>query len=139
MPHMRHIVVGVQIAPPGFIVKVLHPAAHNLQRLAVTDADIPASVAAARSQQCLRGMRSRAGCCRHCRNSKYQVRVGRDAAPNFALAGQRTAIEVAGNVEHVGDDLEVHMRPPVAVDGRGANPADARAARDGLANAQARQ
>ena len=38
-----------------------------------------------------------------------------------ALTRRRHAIEVARHVEHVGDDLEVNVRPPVAVLGRRAD------------------
>jgi hypothetical protein len=35
--HMRHIVVGVEISPAPFIVKILHPAPNEFDRFAVSD------------------------------------------------------------------------------------------------------
>src|SRR5688572_12878162 len=41
MPDVRDIVVSVEIAPAFIVVKILHLAAHDIQRLLISDAQIP--------------------------------------------------------------------------------------------------
>ena len=50
-----------------------------------------------------------------------RIRFGSGQRLSHVAAGspERDAIEVAGHVEHVGDELEVQVRPPAAVDLRG--------------------
>src|SRR5262245_24657802 len=51
--------------------------------------------------------------------AENQVRIGREAAPNLALARPADAGEIAIGIEQIGDDLEVQVRRPSAVfDGR---------------------
>ena len=73
------------------------------------------------------------------RNAEDQIRVGRETAPDFALAGRRHAGKVAVEIEQVGDELEVQMRRPPAVDLRRANCPQPFASGNGLADAQTRQ
>ena len=42
VPDMRHVVVGVEIAAPGRVEQELLPAAHDLERRSVTDAEVRA-------------------------------------------------------------------------------------------------
>src|SRR5690242_21027051 len=40
VPHKRHVVVNIEISTPGFVIKILHPSAHNLERAAIGDAQV---------------------------------------------------------------------------------------------------
>src|SRR5262249_49152576 len=55
------------------------------------------------------------------RNVQNEIRIRRQTQPGPALARRGDAVEVAGDVEQVRDDLEMQMRPPVAVLGRRAD------------------
>ena len=117
-----HVVVGVDVLATGVVVQVLLPTAHDRQRStrvrqAHTPADPPASaldaligdVDAVASRQHVVG------------DSEQKVRIGADRQPGRPLAGPARAVEVARHVEKIGDQLDVHVWPPVAVRRRAAD------------------
>ena len=113
MPHVRDVVVPVDVAMRVLVIQVLATATHDVQRVAaIRNAQVPADVRASRGRDVGRGhvMRQPAG-----RDAQHQVRVGKDAVPCVTLAGAHRTIHVAGYVEHVGGELHVHVRPPVPV------------------------
>jgi hypothetical protein len=67
-------------------------------------------------------------------NPKDQVRVGTEASPNTTLARANDAVHVARDVKEVGDELDVYVRPPVAVGGCAADAGEHRALRDRLSD-----
>ena len=52
MPHMRHIVIGIDIAAAIGIPEVLHRTADNVQRIFVGNTQVPAEQRAALGKQC---------------------------------------------------------------------------------------
>src|SRR5262245_4568032 len=134
MAHVRHIVVSVQITTSLFIEQILHPAAHDLDRLFVSDAQVLAERAAPDRQ--------RFGLVRLPRwktvfgYAENQVRVGREATPNVALAREADAGKIAIGIERISNDLEVQVRRPSAVFTGRAEAGDLFAFRYGAAHAQ---
>src|SRR5262245_16951258 len=135
MAHVRHIVVSVQIPTPIFIEQILHPPANDLDRLFVSDAQVLAERAAPDRQ--------RFGLVRLSRRktifgyAENQVRVGREAKPNVALARAADAGKIAIRIERISNDLEVQVRRPSAVFAGRADAADHFAFRYWAAHAQA--
>ena len=135
VPHDRHIVVNVEKRSPTFVVQILHPATHKLERPRIGDAQVTADPCPA-GGECL-GLRW-LGCGEALGgNAEDQIWIRREARPDRALAGIGHAGEIAIQVEQVSDDLEVQMWRPIAIDRRRANAADLFAARHRLAGAAA--
>ena len=124
------VVVGVEIGPPGLVVEILHPAADDLQGFAVGDAEIAAEEPPARGQG-LRFFRFPGGKAVG-GDAQDQVGVRGEAGPERAPGGGGDAGEVPVETEKVQDDLDVDVRPPIAVRGRGAD------GREGLAGPEGR-
>jgi hypothetical protein len=122
--HMRHVVVHIEKRAAAVIIQVLLPAAHDLERPAVRDAQVAADARLACGQR------------RFERRRRRRKALGRDAKPYVARAGGRHAGVVAPEVQQVEDDLNVQMRRPVAVHGRRADPPDLLALRHGPAFTQ---
>ena len=59
--HERDVVVGVEVRAPGLVVEVLRPAAHDLERPAVRDGEVPTEQAPARGQSSPRASGPRRG------------------------------------------------------------------------------
>src|SRR5579885_920341 len=70
-------------------------------------------------------------------NARDKIGVGTEAQPERALARTRHAGEIADEVEHIGDDLEMQVRGPAAVDAHLADPRESRSPRYRLALVQA--
>ena len=130
--HVRHIVVRVDETVCRIVVQVLFVAADDVEWVrAVRHAYVAADVRVTR--------------CRDCRlrylmrellhpNPKDQVRIGTEAFPNTPLARANDAVHVARDVKEVGDQLDVDVRPPVAVGGCAADAGEHRALRDRLSD-----
>jgi len=56
VPHERHVVVNVEIRSPRVVIQILHPPAHDLQRMLVRDTQIFSHQGLPRGK-CLRELR----------------------------------------------------------------------------------
>ncbi len=130
VPDMADVVDAIQISPPIFVVEVLHPAAHDLERVTVRDAEGFADMLRPQAADVLAAQTIAGKILGGHAND--EVGIGTQAEPDLALAGARHAWEFAFFIEQVGDDLEMEMRRPVAIDGVGANPGDGRSSGDRL-------
>src|SRR5262245_31862664 len=113
MAHVRHVVVRVQITAALFVEEILRPAANELDRLTVRDAQIPAERPPP--------SRKRFGLARRARRKQIygyaenQVRIGRQTPPDVTLAGAADSGKIAIGVEQISDDLKMQVRRPSAV------------------------
>src|SRR5215469_4649391 len=103
-----NIVVNVKKSPAGFIVEILPPAAHDLQRLVVTDAEVSSEQSAAHFER-LFFRRLAEIFYRH-----DQPRVWRQTFPDLALTRVGNAGKIRGEIEIVNDDLKMQVGRPVA-------------------------
>ena len=71
------------------------------------------------------------------RDVQQQIRIRTDTVPDRALTGANGTIHIAWHVEHVGDELHMNMRPPVAVRRCAAHARKLSAFRDFLADREA--
>ena len=125
VPDVRHVVVRVEVAASRVVVEILR-ASRVRSRTGSRYATLrlpPSRAPAARRSVSDRlggaGGKSASG------NAHEEIRIGREAAPDRALAGRRHAGEVATEAEQVGDDLEMQMRRPAAIHGGRAERGDA--------------
>ena len=135
VPDVRDVVVAIDITMPRIVVQILLPAAHDVQRRrTVRDAQVATDVrlACRRDLRLADVPRQPVG-----GNLQQQVRIGADAVPHGALAGAHRAIHVARHIEHIGDQLHVDMRPPVAIGRCAADACELRPFRDALADGEA--
>ena len=130
------VVVGVEIGPARLVVEILHPAAHDLERLAVGDAEVAAEELPAGGQGLrlgrLRGGEAVGGDAQDQVGVRARGRSRASAGPGAATPG-----EVPVETEKVEDDLDVDVRPPVAVRGRRADRGEGLAGPDGLSGLEA--
>ena len=119
VPHVAHVVDRVKVGATVLIVQVLHPAAHNLERLAIRDTERWADMLRPHFTNLLTvalvGRKKLHG------NTHDEVRIGTQAQPDIALARKRHTGEIAYAVEQVGDDLQVQVRWPAAINEGAAN------------------
>ena len=120
--HERHVVVDVEVGPARLVVEVLREAAHDLERPPVGDGEVPAEEAAARGERLRGGGLRRGEALRG--DAQEEVRVRGEARPDRPLAREGHAGEVRVLLQEIEDHLEVEVRRPVAVHGRGADPRD---------------
>ena len=132
VPHVRHVIVGVDILPPDVVVEILHPAALDFDRRAIRDAQVSAERMPASSDRRYAVGRRRWKSFR--RHPDDQVRIGRKAPPHRALGRRRDTGKVGVPPEAVGDDLEMQVRRPTDVLVRCSQRGEALAAGDALSD-----
>ena len=112
--HVGHVVVGVEEDPSGLIVERLHPAADDLERLAVPEAQVSSKAAAAYRQGLRFGNLRR--CLRRGRQAEQPRRIGAERSPDGALTGPADPGKVRAQPKQVEDHLEVEVGRPSAID-----------------------
>ncbi len=128
--HEGHVVVNVEEGAACVVVKILHPSAHDFQRLMVRNGEIfPEQVAA--SSESVRGIwllaREALG-----RNAEQQIGVRGERSPDVALGCVSNSGKIGTVVKQVHDDLEMKVRRPAAVFVRVPDAGELLSARDEL-------
>ena len=114
-----HVVIGIQVFAAGFVVHVLHPTPLDLDRVPVSDAQIPADDSLPRSKRlCLAGLLPSNSMCR---NAEDHVGIWRKVGPDSPLAEFADAGIVTVETQEVVDELKVQVWGPSAVDVGGAD------------------
>src|SRR5204863_1770248 len=113
VPHKRHVVVNVEIRPARFVVHILHPAAHDLQRMLVRDTQIFSHQGLPRGK-CFRELRlfrwKAFGW-----NSKQKIWIRREACPNRTLRSISNTRKVGAQLEQIENDLKMKVWRPAPV------------------------
>src|ERR1700722_12434159 len=113
---------------------MLLPPAHNLQRSAIRDAEIPTQYALPIRQRVRDIFFIRDDAVR--RDTQQQIRIRRKISPNSAFSSERDAGKIRAAIEQIRNHLKMQMRRPSTVFRHRSDAADTFTLRDRLANLQ---
>ena len=128
----RYVVVHVEKGAASVVVKILLPAADDLQRMLIRNAEIfPEQLAPCRKSFLrIRVLRRKA----FGGNAEEQIGIGRKRSPDGALRCISNTRKIGATVEKIQDDLKVKMGYPAAVFVDVTDAGELLAARDALAD-----
>ena len=113
VPDERHVVVNVEVRPAGFVVQILHPAAHDLQRMLIRDTQISSQPGLPRGKRLPERRLFRWKSIG--RNSEQQIWIRREARPYRTLRSVGHTRKIGPQLKHVEDDLKMEVWRPAAI------------------------